>query len=121
FSDFEPFQIHQGVGVAQRDHLSQERWTSLKKLCQRAFANRHSAGYCTLTRPKAVFFDMDATVIEEESVVELARLKGLEEPVNRVTEEAMAGKLDFEQALRARVKLLAGIATEDVMQVAERL
>lgn len=58
---------------------------------------------------KAVFFDMDSTVIEQESIVELARVSGKAKEVEQVTELAMAGELDFDEALRARVLHLCGL------------
>ncbi len=58
---------------------------------------------------KAAFFDMDSTVIAEESIVELARASGKAREVAAITERAMAGELDFATALRARVQMLAGV------------
>ncbi len=56
----------------------------------------------------ALFFDMDATVIGQESLVEMAQLIGVGKQVGEITERAMRGDLDFGAALRARVKLLRG-------------
>lgn len=63
-------------------------------------------------QPKAFFFDMDSTVIEHECIVELAKFAGTEAEVVRITEEAMEGKLDFEQALLQRVATLKGIKVD---------
>jgi len=52
--------------------------------------------------------DMDATLIAQECIDELAHLAGVGPKVRAITSAAMAGKLDFTQALRARVALLAG-------------
>jgi len=52
--------------------------------------------------------DMDSTLINQEVIEELAEFAGVREHVARVTTLAMEGKLDFHQALRERVKLLAG-------------
>jgi phosphoserine phosphatase len=57
---------------------------------------------------------MDSTVIEQESIVELARACGKSAEVSEITERAMAGELDFEEALRKRVELLKGLS-EDVL------
>ena len=59
--------------------------------------------------PKAVFFDMDATLVAEESIVELARNANKAEKVAEITEKAMNGELDFDQALKERVALLKGL------------
>ena len=61
---------------------------------------------------EAAFFDMDATVIKQESIVELAKFAGVSEKVNEITEMAMAGELDFAEALTERVKTLQGLSTE---------
>ena len=53
--------------------------------------------------------DMDSTMITVECIDELADYAGLKARVAAVTERAMCGELDFEQALRERVALLAGL------------
>ncbi len=58
---------------------------------------------------KALFFDMDSTVIGQESIVELARACGKSHEVSEITEKAMAGELDFEEALRQRVGVLENL------------
>lgn len=68
----------------------------------------HVAGPHVTLRPDRVVFDMDSTVIREESLDRLAAGVGLGGQCADITERAMAGELDFAQALRARVALLAG-------------
>jgi phosphoserine phosphatase len=65
-------------------------------------------GLNALSGLDAFFFDMDATAILEESLVEIARLAGLGAEVEAITRRAMAGELEFQAALRARVALLKG-------------
>ena len=48
---------------------------------------------------KLLLADMDSTIIQEESLDELAKLIGLEKEVSTITNDAMNGKIDFEQAL----------------------
>jgi len=50
--------------------------------------------------------DMDSTIIQCECIDELADFAGLKEKVSAITEAAMQGQLDFEQALHERVALL---------------
>ncbi|MHA1564380.1 MAG: phosphoserine phosphatase SerB [Alphaproteobacteria bacterium] len=59
-------------------------------------------------RKQLLLADMDATIIHEESLDELAALAGVGAQVAEVTRRAMAGEIDFEEALRSRVALLAG-------------
>ncbi|SMF14174.1 phosphoserine phosphatase SerB [Pseudobacteriovorax antillogorgiicola] len=70
---------------------------------------------------KAAFFDMDSTAIGQETIVELAACAGKGDEVHRITEEAMAGKLDFEEALHKRVATLKGLSTGIFEQVQKRL
>lgn len=69
----------------------------------------------------AIFFDMDATVIKEESIVELARYAGKKDRVEQITEKAMRGEIEFEPALRERVKVLKGISQDVFSEVFARL
>jgi len=58
---------------------------------------------------RLVVLDVDSTLIEQEVINLLARFAGAEAEVARITEEAMAGRLDFAQSLSHRVRLLAGL------------
>lgn len=78
-------------------------------------------GVRAVSHVKALFFDMDATVIVEESLVELAAKRGLSEKIHRITEEAMAGKLDFVEALRLRVAMLEGTPLDTVKELEHQL
>jgi phosphoserine phosphatase len=53
--------------------------------------------------------DMDSTVIGCECLDEIADYAGLKAEISAVTARAMAGEIPFEDALRARVALLAGL------------
>ena len=50
--------------------------------------------------------DMDSTLIGQECIDELADFAGVKEHVSGITERAMRGELDFEEALTERVALL---------------
>ncbi len=54
-------------------------------------------------------FDMDSTLIDQEVIDELARMKGVFEEISILTEAAMRGELDFTQSLKARVAYLKGM------------
>jgi phosphoserine phosphatase len=70
---------------------------------------------------EAAFFDMDATVIKEESIVELAKFAGKEKIVEEITEKAMAGELSFEGALEERVATLEGLKDDIFPKVFDSL
>lgn len=66
--------------------------------------------------------DMDSTMITVECIDELADYAGLKTEIAAVTERAMRGELDFEQALTGRVALLAGLDAATIDQCrAERV
>ena len=58
---------------------------------------------------RLVLLDMDSTLIQQEVIDLLAKHAGKLDQVSQITESAMAGDLDFSQALSARVALLAGV------------
>ena len=60
-------------------------------------------------RRRLLVADMDSTMITVECIDELADYAGLKAEVAQVTERAMRGEIAFEEALRARVALLAGL------------
>lgn len=64
---------------------------------------------------KLLVADMDATIVEGETLDELAEYAGLREKIALITQEAMEGKLDFASALRERVGLLKGMH-QDALQ-----
>ena len=66
--------------------------------------------------------DMDSTMITVECIDELADYAGIKPEIAAITERAMAGELDFAEALKARVALLAGLQEEVIAQcLAERV
>jgi phosphoserine phosphatase len=66
---------------------------------------------------RLVVLDVDSTLIRDEAIDVLARRAGAGTDVASITARAMAGELDFAEALRARVALLAGLTTEDLEEV----
>ena len=59
-------------------------------------------------RKKLLLADMDATIIRGESLDELADIAGIADKISPITKKAMAGEMDFEDALTARLGLLTG-------------
>lgn len=60
-------------------------------------------------RYKLLITDMDSTMITVECIDELADFVGKKDYVSAITERAMNGELNFEEALTERVALLAGL------------
>ena len=59
-------------------------------------------------RKRILIADMDSTIIENESLNDLADIAGLKSQVEVITEKAMRGEMDFKIALKERVRLLKG-------------
>ncbi|RYF43448.1 MAG: phosphoserine phosphatase SerB [Comamonadaceae bacterium] len=72
---------------------------------------------------KLIAFDMDSTLINIESVDEIADAVGRKAEVAAITEAAMRGEItDYKDSLRKRVALLRGVTVADMERVlTERL
>lgn len=68
-----------------------------------------------------IISDMDSTLITIECVDEIAAGVGLKDEVAAITEQSMRGELDFEQSLRKRVALLAGLDERVLEEVYENV
>jgi len=68
-------------------------------------------------RKRLLVCDMDSTAITVECIDELAERAGVRARVADITRRAMAGELVFEEALRARVALLAGLPLAELDRV----
>lgn len=66
------------------------------------------------TNKRLIVFDMDSTLIQSEVIVEMAKKFGVGDKVHQITEEAMNGKLNFDQSLEQRVALLKGMPKKDL-------
>ena len=58
---------------------------------------------------RVALLDVDSTIIQDEMIDLLAAEAGCREECQELTEQAMRGEIDFETALRHRVRLLAGL------------
>jgi phosphoserine phosphatase len=70
---------------------------------------------------RLIVMDVDSTLVQGEVIEMLAAHAGCEGEVARVTEQAMRGELDFEESLRSRVSLLAGLDASALDKVYENL
>jgi phosphoserine phosphatase len=68
-------------------------------------------------RKQVLVADMDSTMIEQECIDELADAVGIKAEVAAITERAMNGELDFEQALRTRVALIKGLERAAIEEI----
>lgn len=79
-----------------------------------------SVGHMLRTH-KLICFDMDSTLIEQEVIVELAKVVGVGEQVESITEAAMRGEIDFDDSFAQRVALLKGVPTTVLDEICARL
>ncbi|MCQ1535124.1 phosphoserine phosphatase SerB [Methanosarcina sp. KYL-1] len=70
---------------------------------------------------KLIVFDMDSTLIDAETIDELARAAGVVSKVEEITKRAMSGDLDFGQSLAERVGLLRGLSLENALAAVDRI
>ena len=70
-------------------------------------------------RKKVIVFDMDSTIVDGEIIDEMARLVGVGEKVEALTEKGMGGEINFVQSLRARVSLLKGLGIKRLESIAK--
>jgi phosphoserine phosphatase len=60
-------------------------------------------------RKRLLIADMDSTMIQQECIDELGIVAGLGDKIKAITVRAMRGEIDFADALRERVGLMAGL------------
>nr|WP_314258775.1 phosphoserine phosphatase SerB [uncultured Devosia sp.] len=68
-------------------------------------------------RKQILIADMDSTMINEECIDELAAALGIKDQVADITDRAMRGELDFEEALDTRVALLKGLKRKVIEEI----
>jgi phosphoserine phosphatase len=72
-------------------------------------------------RKRLVVFDMDSTIVDAEIIDELAKACGVGKQVSDITARGMEGKLDFEQSLRERVRMLKGLPVETLAEIRDNM
>lgn len=65
--------------------------------------------------------DMDMTIVDAETLDEVAAMLGLGDRIAAITARAMHGELDFNAALRERIGMLAGQPEQVFYDVAQRI
>ena len=60
-------------------------------------------------RKRLLVADMDSTIVATETLDELAAYAGLKDRIAGITRQSMNGEIDFADALRRRVAMLAGL------------
>ncbi len=68
-----------------------------------------------------VVMDMDSTLISQEAIDLLGHAAGCGDEMRKITAEAMAGDIQFEEALKQRVKMLTGLLVESLEKIRRQL
>ena len=68
-------------------------------------------------KKKLLIADMDSTIIEEESLNEIAKFNNVNDQVSFITKNAMEGRIDFEKALDQRVALLKNLDLKKIQNL----
>jgi len=71
-------------------------------------------------RKRLLIADMDSTIIGQECLDEVAASAGIKPQVAAITERAMRGELNFEEALRQRIDLLRGLPETAMAEVLDQ-
>ncbi len=69
-------------------------------------------------RKKLLIADMDSTITTTETLDDLAERAGMKDPTAAITERAMKGEIDFADALRKRLAMLAGMKEKTLAETA---
>lgn len=68
---------------------------------------------------RLICFDMDSTLIQTECIDDLAKKAGVGEQVQKITERAMRGEIDFKESFKERVALLKGLDASVMQEIAD--
>lgn len=80
-----------------------------------------SSHACSGKYTRLIVFDMDSTLIDAETIDELAKAAGVGEEVAEITRRAMNGEMDYGEALRKRVLLLKGLSVKRAVEATRRI
>lgn len=70
---------------------------------------------------KLAVFDFDSTLMDGETIDELAKDFGVGNEVSAITHRAMSGELDFFESLQKRVEFLRGMSESRAKEICENL
>jgi phosphoserine phosphatase len=88
-----------------------------------AWSESHQADHAWIEKPrrfadlKLLAMDMDSTLITIECIDELGDLAGKKTEVAAITAQAMRGEIEYQESLRRRVGLLAGLPESELQRV----
>lgn len=99
---------HAAAGIPIQNSLTMQQMKELRAL----LAEDRVDVLCTpwpMPEKKLLLADMDATIVQSETLDELAAKAGIKDQIAAITTRAMNGEIDFKTALKERVGLLKGL------------
>ena len=70
---------------------------------------------------KLLVADMDSTLIQSESLDDLAKFCGMQNKIQQITSDAMNGKIDYQSSLKKRVELLKGLSSKHIETIKQNM
>lgn len=104
--------FHKMLSSGKTERVAAEAYGSLKKPALDALRNSGAFDVNCVPaqgrRKSLLIADMDSTIIQQESLDHMAEIAGKGSEIAAITAAAMAGEIDFEQALDERLAMLTG-------------
>lgn len=72
-------------------------------------------------RKKLLIADMDSTIVTSETLDDMAAYAGLKEKIAAITERGLRGELDFEDSIRTRVAMIAGLPASAINETLKQV
>ncbi len=94
------------------------------KLKQRLFSFPIDVNFFKVQYPlkkRLLIADMDSTMIKNETLDDLAEIFQIKESIANITNDAMLGKINFNQAFEKRIKLLKGFPVKDLNKIKKNI
>lgn len=111
---------HKAVDIALTDKPLPEQILKLRALLAEEKIDFFIQSTKISRRKKLLIADMDSTIVEEETLDELAAHCGLKDKISAITNRAMKGELDFHQALKKRISMLEGLSEDALKETLSR-
>lgn len=102
---------HKAAYVVLHDCLTRKQMTALRETLS---SDKIDVLITPVPQPaiKIMICDMDSTIVDGETLDDMAGLLGIGDQIKEITDRAMRGEIDFEESLRARVALLEGLSAD---------
>jgi phosphoserine phosphatase len=100
---------------------TQVAWELFRKLLEAGVEHEFDSFVLPVAgrKKKLLICDMDSTIVQTETLDDIATFIGIGERVSEITAKAMRGELDFRKALYERVSLLEGVSGNVFNEIAQ--